>query len=385
MDQLKKFYVASFLKNQTYFTPILIVFLQSQFLSFSQIFWVFTIGSLVSFVMEIPTGVLADIFGKKKTIIISRVLILVAYVVYGFSETFYMFILAQALYEFGNSFRTGTEAAYIYDYIKQKGTKDQYTKVKGNQKFYARVGEAIATAVGGVIAGQLGYNWVFFIAAVPALLNLLNAILWENIKERTDAKVDWRRLLKFTRSSVCHLCRNRRSLLITVNITIFTGVLAAMNKFVQPYMVQANIPIEYFGFIYAASLGLTALAVRYAYLFEDKFGSIRTINVASMIAVIPGVIIGFGLLSIFGVVLFFIVLIIENIRSPIANNEYHKTVKSDQRATLGSVLEQSKSLGKMVILPIAGYLSDTFSLFAAMLVLSGILAVNSVVFYLRRK
>ena len=384
LKQTTKFYISSFLKNQTYFTPILIVFLQAQTLDYQQIFWVFTIGSIVSFLLEIPTGIFADFYGKKRSVIISKIFIFASFMTYGFANSFWLFVLAQAMFEFGNSFRTGTETAFIYDYLKQ--TKDQpgYTEVKGKQKFWARAGESIATAAGGVIAGQLGYNWAFFFAAIPAFGNVINAFVWEDIEERHDDYFSWKETWTHTKDSVCQLCNNKHLLIITVNITLFTAVVASMDKFIQPYMENVGIPIEYFGFVYAASLALTAIAVRYSYVLEDKFGKVKTINALSILAIIPAMIIGFKFVSIIGVVLFFIIIIIENFRSPIANNAFHGLVKSEERATLGSILSQVKSLGKMVILPVAGFFADTFSLYIAMMILAGILLLNGVLFYIRK-
>ena len=54
MKQVNKFYLASFLKNQTYFVPIMVLFFQDLGLNYSQIFWVFTVGSIFSFIIEIP-------------------------------------------------------------------------------------------------------------------------------------------------------------------------------------------------------------------------------------------------------------------------------------------------------------------------------------------
>lgn len=384
MNQITKFYLTSFLKNQTYFTPILIIFLQAQTLSFQQIFWVFTIGSILSFIIEIPTGVFADLYGKRRSIIISKLFIFISFVVFGFSETFWMFVIAQSLFELGNSFRTGTETAYVYDYIKQKEKKITYTEVKGKQKFWARVGESIAAAAGGVIAAAIGFNWVFFIAAIPAFLNFLLAISWEEIKERKGG-VTFSESLEHAKQSVIGLFKNKDLLKVTINITLFTSVLAALTKFIQPYMVDANISIAWFGFIYSASLALTAVAVRYSYLIEKRFGTIKTINTLSFLAAIPILIIGFGYVSLIGVLLFFIVIIIENIRSPIANNEFHAHVKSEKRATLGSALSLSKNAGKIIILPLAGYFADIFSLYTSVLILGFILLINASLFYLRNK
>ena len=140
MKQVTKFYLTSFLKNQTYFTPILIIFLQFNHLSLQEIFWVFTLGSVLSFVCEIPTGTFADFHGKKRSIVISKFLIFLSYVLFGFSGTFLMFVLSQALFELGNSFRTGTETAYTFEYLRQNSDNPTYTEVKGKQKFWARIG-----------------------------------------------------------------------------------------------------------------------------------------------------------------------------------------------------------------------------------------------------
>lgn len=385
MNQITKFYITSFLKNQTYFTPILIIFLQANHLSFQQIFWVFTIGSILSLIIEIPTGVFADLYGKRKSIIISKFTIFASFVVFGFSSNFWMFVLAQSLYELGNSFRSGTETAFTFDYIHENKKKvPSYTEVKGKQKFYARVSEAIGAALGGVIAVKFGFNYAFFFAAAPAFLNFLVALSWERIKEH-EGKITLKGSLRHAKDSVCGICKNMNLLRITLNITLFTSVLAALNKFIQPYMVDTGVPIAWFGFIYSGALILTAIAVRYSYIIEKKFGTRKTINTLSLLAAIPALIIGFKYVAIYGVVLFFLVVIIENIRSPIANNEFHLHVVSKQRATLGSVLSLSKSFGKIVVLPVAGYFADTFSIYTSVLIMAVILVFNAGLFYIKKK
>jgi len=382
MKQVNKLYWASFLKNQTYFTPILILFLQFHHLDFKQVFLVFTIGSIFNFFVEIPTGIIADLYGKRKSIIISKFIIFISFVAFGFASTFWAFVIAQLLYELGQSFRSGTETAYTYDYLKQNPSEPSYTEVKGKQKFYARIGESIAAAIGGFVAGHLGYNLVFFIAAIPAFINFLMNLTWAQIQESTE-KLN-------IKSSYLHIIhsfkqfKNTSLLLITINITIFTSVLAALNKFVQPYMTDAGVPITMIGFIYAVALGFTAIVTRYSYKLEQKFGEAKTMNWLSTLAIIPAVIIGLGYSSIIGVVLFFLIVIAENMRSPIENSIFHDNITSKERATMGSILELVKNLGKTAILPIAGYFADAFSMATAILIMAGLLLINAIFFYIRK-
>ena len=389
MNQIHKFYLTSFLKNQTYFTPIFIIFLQSHFLSLQEIFWVFTIGSIFSFIIELPTGVLADMHGKRKTIIIGKLILTGSYVFFGFSSTFWMFVGAQILFELGNALRSGTETGFVYDYIDQNKTKKNkipgYTEVKGKQKFYARIGESIATFIGGFFAAWFGYNWVFFIAAVPALANFILAVSFEKIKETENKKVKLVESINHIKDSLFYLYKKKFLVRLVLNITIFSGVVAAIDKYIQPYMEAAGVPIEIFGIVYSVGLGLTAIGVRYSYLAENKFGTIPTINIATLIAVIPAILVGLGWISYIGVALLFIIIIIQNIRSPIANNLFNQNITSKQRATLISTLALMRELGKSIILPIAGWLTGAFSMYTAIFVLGIIILLNGLFFIIKKE
>jgi MFS family permease len=385
LNQITKFYISSFLKNQYYFAPVFIILLQFYNLTIQEVFWVFTIGSILNVLVEIPTGIFSDLYGKKKSIIISKFLIFISFIIFGFSRTFWMFVFAQMIYELGTSFRSGTETAYTFDYLKQNSKNPGYTEVKGKQKFYARIGEAIASIIGGLIAKFLGFNYVFFFAAIPAFINFLNATTWKNIKEKRCRKIDIKSYVKLTKTSFKEITKNKSLLRVSLNITLFTSILAASVKFIQPYMTEANIGIEWFGAIYATSLIIAAITVRYSYIIENYFGTIKTFNFLSALAIIPALILGLGYVSLLGVGFFFAIVIIENIRSPIENTLFHENVKSSIRATMGSMLEILKSGGKVIILPIAGFFAENFSMHISMLVLAGMILINTLLFKINSK
>ena len=382
INQITKFYIASFLKNQTYFVPVFVVLLEFYHLTLSEIFLVIAIGNAVSFIAEIPTGVFADHYGKKKSLILARFLILIAFIVYGLSKDFWIFVLAESIYKLGNSFRTGTEVAYIYDYIEQKKPKATYAEVKGKQKFYARIGEAIASLAGGFIAAKLGLNYVFFISAIPVFINLLFTLTWIDIKE-TKQNLSIANSVSHLKKSFSDICKSDL-LKITLNITFFTAILLSALTFLQPYMQELNIPIELFGVIYSVSLFISAIAVRYAYVIEKKFGEIRSINRLTFLAIVPLFILGLGYSSILGIALFFLLIIIENFRSPIANSLFHEKITSERRATLGSILSQAKSLGNMALLPLVGVIANKNSVATALLFLGGLMICNWIFFKIKK-
>ena len=384
MKQVSKFYLSSFLKNQTYFVPIIVLFFQDLGLSYSDIFWIFTIGSVFSFIVEIPTGIFADIYGTRKSIIISKLVVFISFIAFGFSFNFWSLLLANLLYEFGKSFRSGTETAFVYDYLTENKNNPSYAYVKANQKFYARISEAIGALLGGFIASVFGFSLVFFLASLPAFLNFIQSLTWERIKESKN-KQNIRENLLFAKNSIVEVFKNKNIRSITLNIALFSSALFALDKFIQPYMESAGIEIKYFGIIYSAFLLIAAFAAKYGTKLEENFGAAKVMNAITILAFLAILILGFGNFYLWGVGLFFFVIMAENIRSPIANDLFHRNISSKNRATMGSILELLKSSSKLIILPIVGYFADFYSMHFAILFIAGLVLSVLLIFWIPKK
>ncbi len=388
--QVNRFYLASFLKNQTYFVPIIVLFFQDIGLSYSQIFWVFTIGAAFSFIIEIPTGIIADLFGQRRSIIFSKFFIFLAFIAFGLSRSFVALLIANLIYELGKSFRSGTETAYVFNYLNQEqrhyqATQDQkhllpsYTKIKINQKFYARLSESLAAITGGWVAYRFGFNLVFFLAAIPALFNWLQTLTWvkldlESGKQATDnsLKNSW----QFLQSSWRELRGNRQAIRVILNISFFSAALAALDKFVQPYMKLSGIELQNFGLFYSAFLIIIAFLVKFAAKLEDRWGGENIMNYSGILVLMLLILITTFPPSIWLAMLFFVVLMIDNLRSPVANNLFHELVPDEKRATLGSILEMVESVNKLWILPVIGYLADLYTMNVAILLIGALISLN---------
>lgn len=384
MTQVQKFYLASFLKNQIYFVPVIVLFFQDLGLNYSQIFWIFTIGAAFSFLIEIPTGVIADLYGNRRSIILSKFLIFVSFIAFAFSFNFLTLLIANLLYELGKSFRSGTETAYVYNYLAENKEAPSYTVVKANQKFYARLSESLGALLGGFLAYYLGFTWVFFIAALPAFINFIQTLSWEKLKEADQgAEKSWQNSYLFIVSAFKALKENKIAQRIIVNISLFSASFVALDKFVQPYMKNVGLDLQYFGVVYAVFLIIIAFLVKKAVKLEERWGAARIMNYSGLLAFIPLLILASGLQSIWAVALFFFVLMIANFRSPVANTLFHEQVASNQRATMGSILALFTSLNQLWILPIIGYLADWRSMSFSILILAFLILMNALFFWIK--
>ncbi|MCF7820570.1 MAG: MFS transporter [Candidatus Pacebacteria bacterium] len=381
--QIKKFYLASFLKNQIYFVPIMVLFFQDLGLSYAEIFWIFTIGSVFSFLLEIPTGLISDLYGARRSIILSKFLIFLSFIAFGLSFNFITLLLANLLYELGKSFRSGTETAFVYNYLEATPKSPSYTLVKVNQKFYARLSESLGALLGGFLAYKLGFSWVFLIAALPAFINFIQTFTWAKLEgDRKKSIVSWKNNLIFLKTAFKDLKKNPIALRIIANISLFTAGFVALDKFVQPYMKNVGVELQYFGLIYSAFLIIVAFLVRFASKLEAKVGARKIMNYSSFLAALPLLALGLGLSSVVAVGLFFLVLMIDNVRSPIANTLFHQNVKSENRATMGSILELFKSLNKLWFLPVIGYVADIYSLSLAILAIFILIILNAIFLFI---
>jgi len=382
-QQIKKFYLASFLKNQIYFVPIIVLFFQDLGLTYAEIFWIFTIGSAFSFIIEIPTGIISDLYGARRSIIFSKFIIFVSFIFFGFSFNFVSILLANLIYELGKSFRSGTETAFIYNYLEATPGSPTYTKVKVNQKFYARLSESLGALLGGFLAYKLGFSWVFFIASIPAFINFVQTLSWVKIEnDKKSNSLGWKYNFIFLKETFKDLKSNKLVIKVIINISFFAGALAALDKFVQPYMKSVGIELQYFGLIYSAFLILAAILVKFTTKLEEKIGAKKIMNYSSFLAALPLLVLGLGFSSQWAVALFFLVLMIDNIRSPIANTLFHQSLSSKNRATMGSILELFKSLNKLWLLPLIGYMADLYSLSLAILAIFILIMVNAVIFFI---
>ena len=381
MRQIHKFYLTEFLKTQRYFIPIMILFLQFHQLSYTEIFLLYAIQSFVVFLLEIPSGVFADLFGKKAALIISRASIIPAYALFAVADHFWVFFLAMIFIGLNKAFKSGTHKAFIFDYMEQNPSQITPSEVFGKNKFWARMGEASASAAGGFIAVRLGFSMVFVFALFPAVVNLINALTYEKIREIHRVKTfSLSMQFKHIGESLAEIKGRKIVRRLIINSAIFVSCMEASEKFFQPYMVEARIPIEWFGIVYMIILIITAFGSRYAYLFETKFRRMDIVNVSGWIGMVPFVILGLGFVSVSGISLFFIILFLKSARRPAMITELNTHISSTKRATILSTDSLFRAVFLLAFLPIIGHLSDSFSIYTAMLIIGIILFMNQIFF-----
>ena len=128
---LFRFSLYGFLKNQRYFEPFLVLFFLDQGLSFTQIGLLVAVRELSANLLEIPSGAVADLFGRRRAMIGSFAAYILSFLVFALSHTFAYFAAAMFLYALGDAFRTGTHKAMIFTWLRTENRLDEKTRIYG--------------------------------------------------------------------------------------------------------------------------------------------------------------------------------------------------------------------------------------------------------------
>lgn len=131
-------------------------------------FSVFEIGILesifhmVSMCFEIPSGVVADTFGRKKTIVASEVLMILSILGMLCSDTFWSVAAAIGISALSYNMASGTREALAYDTLKENGQEQEYDRFASMEMVIYRLGSATAVLCAG-LALILGYRRAYLL------------------------------------------------------------------------------------------------------------------------------------------------------------------------------------------------------------------------------
>lgn len=343
--------------------PILIPYYKANDLNSTQIFTVQAAYALSILVLEIPSGYLADVIGRKRTLILGAAFLPVGIGIYAFTGTFYSFILAEFVLAIGNSMRSGCDSAIIYDTLIQMKQESEYKKFEGKSIFFTRVGTSAASILGGLLA-LLTLRVPFYVnIATSALMLPIALSLLEPKRKKLESASPFKDILRICRFSFTNI--QLRFLIIYGALILSSGVTAVWAYFL--YYESLGISIGYFGILFAIFQLSSAYGAKKAHVLEKFLGEKKSLFVLLLIApvfVLLGII-----KSIFLIPLIFFNAFIWGFSAPIFYDLINRVIKSDIRATVLSVANMAGSLSFVILSPIFGKLVDFFSLSRAYIIL----------------
>lgn len=165
-----------FITNLNMQSSIWVLYLAYCGLNLAQIGLLEGIYHATSILFEIPSGAVADLLGRKRSMVLSRICIAVSCMIMLFSRSFGLFALSFIIQALGNNFNSGSEEALVYNSMKYIGREEQYMGLYGRLNIILEVSQGIATVAGGILA-EYSYFWCYGACVAIGLLSLLPVLL----------------------------------------------------------------------------------------------------------------------------------------------------------------------------------------------------------------
>ena len=347
--------------------PIIVIFFQDHGLSLAQIMQLQAAYSLSVAIFEIPSGYIADLFGRKKTIVLSTLFSFFGFLIFSFFSGFNEFIIAEICVGIGGSLMSGSDTALMYDTLIEENEQKTYTKVEGKNYAIGNFSESIAGVVGGLLAVNHLYlpvylQTIILFFSIPISLSLIEpkvnkklALSFQSIKN----------VLYFS------LIKNLKLKWLII-FSSFMGVATlSIAWLAQPFFQEINIPILYFGLLWAL-LNLTAGLSSFN---SHKFNSKNNIFKYSIIMIVS-----FILLSIYqslaGLIFIFIIYAVRGLVTPLLKNLININISSEKRATILSIRSFIIRISFASIAPFLGFIADKISLQYSFFILTIIIIIT---------
>jgi len=376
-----KLAMAYFFATLYLYIPVGTLYLQSKNLNYVQInsLWGIIVGTM--FLTEVPTGVIADRLGRKRSINVALALQVLGEVVFIFADSYWPFALAAMIGGLGFAFASGSLEALVYDSLKTKGREDEMSKAMGFIGSAQRLANLLAFAVGGLLVVNLTQERFVLAIAVTACAVAVGWLVSLTLKEPPIElkQGDSDSSLKLLVDGVKTLRNDKqfRGLVLLALATIpFSDYL--LNLY-QPRFVNVGVPPIWLGLALALASGISIFGARYAYWLEERLGTKASLLLVTGLPGVLYLVMAIVVHPVFTVLAFCTLYSSMSLKGPIFSGHLNKHIESKNRATVLSLISMFSGIYVALMGLLIGRIGD-FSLTYAFIFMGITVLVGSLLF-----
>lgn len=342
---------------------------------------------VVSLLCEVPSGMAADLLGRKKTLVSGGVCMVLQSLLMAFASDLFTICFAMGLNALAMTMFSGTSTALLYDSLKTEGREDEYIQVSANSSQISMLANAIGS-MASILNQFLGYAGFYLLnAAFEGASALANMLLAEPIVTESQASREKHALpeqfrqLVWDSLHVLHTCPMAVKLIASSALISVPSYLTKM--FLQQRLVELGWPTELL--FLPLLLGGLACVAGTEIGRRVRCRSMRRLYTACALLCGVGTLL-VGTAPAWGGILG--MMLVQGVLEVYLLHESQKlndAIPSDQRATLISVDGMAYSLLMIPASPLVGAVGDAFGQAGAGLALLGGVIVLSGVALLGKK
>ncbi len=263
--------------------PIIVPYFQQHGLTMQQVFLTQAWFGAVVVIMEIPSGVLADRFGRKQALVLGTFFLACGHLSLLWADSLTGFLIFEGLLGIGVSLISGADLALLYDTELALNRVDESPRAVANLYTMHSASEAIA-AVACSLLLLVSIHAVIVIQVIAGCLPMLIAMTLVEPDHKAGREHEPLRFAEVLK----HLVVNgsiMRWTVLSLSLWSLTTFFAVW--ILQRYWFEHDVPLAVFGYLWAGYTAIAGLAGRWAVRIETRLG-------------VPALLVLIGLLPVLG-------------------------------------------------------------------------------------
>ena len=355
---LTKLYILRGLAFAWFPIPTIVLFYESYGLNIEQIVLLKTILSISVLVLEIPSGYLADLWGRKACLVVGSGVWIVSWLIYCTGGSFNEFAIAEILAGVAGSLISGANTALAYDTLLELDRQQYYQVWEGRLVAIAGISEAVCGIIGAAIAAT-NLVYPFYLQTACLILYFCLAITLVEPK-RHKSLVERQKISQLKNIIIDVFQRPKLRWLILLSGT-FSSASFLIVWLSQDYLQAQNIPIQAFGWAWALfHLGMSLASVNSHHL-RRFFGLKRATFILILVLAVAYICLG-TVEQVWGMVFILILYLVRGFISPLILDLLNRQIASSVRATVLSLNSLVFRIAFALIAPVIGAIATNYSL-----------------------
>ena len=343
--------------------PILVPYWRSLGLSMHEIFEIQAIFGLAVAVLEVPTGYIADLFGRKLSVVLGSFISGVGFTILLFADSYWSLVGFEVVLALACTLVSGAEDAILFESIPAGVSRK---KVIGSFTSFGLIGEVLAALLAGflvmysfraVLWAQVIVSWIpFFVSLFLVEPPRPPVKRGSHIAEIRDVFVKV-------------IVREPLTRLVFINF-----VVAGLSSFcvvwlLQEFWRQSQVPMSYFGVMWAALMLVSVFVSRGAHALESLLGAHRTLLLIALAPIVGYLLMAFAP-PLVGIVAGGLFYVTRGLTYVIYQDAFNWRVPSQYRATANSFVSLFFRLAFVPIGPLLGSVVDQQGMRTGLVVLA---------------
>ncbi|MBD7911915.1 MULTISPECIES: MFS transporter [Clostridium] len=325
-------YIYNFLMQLDITSAIWVLYLSFKGMSLVEIGVIESIYHITGLLFELPTGAIADIYGKRFSVILGRVISVISCIFMITSNNMLGFSVAFILSAASGNLNSGAAEALIFDSLKELGEEEKYKKIWGSISFFMSMAQGMAVLIGGILA-DLNFLYAYIVGTAIQIVALVSSFRFnEPPTNKNEEKCQENKIIYQLKTSI-KVLKVRKMVLYLILFSALVGSLQTTVYFYsQKFFSNMNYSSTIIAIICALSRAIEAMSSKYAYKFEKLFklrGTLISIAAINIVALI-----GLAFIEKLSILFFFVTSITEGLGYTIFSDYINKRIPSEYRATI---------------------------------------------------